>query len=314
MICMSDELPTYESIQLMLKDINVPFDPRIPNLPSFSLPSVPTPMYANLSIPEFQKASLITEMMTAQFMNWIKAAFDPIIGFLGIAFEFPKIPYLNISLPDLLNPDFNIASLIPRLPEFALPTFDMSSLIPSVPTLPDPLLPNMKIPELELVAKVQALIQAYSGTLLTSLTALISQVVDKLGRRPFNFGIDMPAIPTMPTDFGSLMAPVLALYGVPTVEALLTKIKTPGLALLSIEAMMSGMSIPGFPDLNLAVPSPLFGSFNNPQLAIMQMSRNLYASMSNAALAIVKRFCDAIKNFIDFSFPKICIPVPSIVY
>lgn len=318
---MPDEFPTMDSIYAMIKDINIPFDPRIPSLPSFSIPSMPSPMYSKICMPDFQKSILATEMATAQFMNWIKAAFDPIISFLGISFTFPSIPYLNIGLPDLLNPSFDISKLIPSLPDF------------KVPTLPDPLMPGLTIPEVDRVAQVQALIQMYSSNLLASLTSLISAVVDKLGKKPFSFNIAMPVIPTLPTDFDSLMAPVLAFSGFQSIDDMMARMKTPNVPsgdpnlpfidsltgkltnaqLPSLEKLMSGITIPGFPDLNLAVPDDLFGNFKNPEASLMQMSKNLYQSMSMAALAVIKRFCDAISNFISFSFPKICIPIPTIV-
>lgn len=297
-VCVPVELPSYDSIYNLIKDINIPFDPKLPGLPKFALPSVPTPMFPSLSMPDFQKTVLATELLVAQFFNWIKAAFDPIISFLGIAFEFPKIPVLNLSLPDLVMPNFDITALLAHLPNF------------SVPMLPDPIFSGMKIPEIEALAKVQALIQAYMGTLLTALTSLISAVVDKLGKKPFRFNIAMPQIPTLPTSFDDLMLPIYALLGVADLHSLLAKLKNPN---FSLAALMSGISLPGFPNLNLLVPDPMFGKFANPHLSIMQMSKNLYAAMANAALTIVKQFCDAVKRFISFSFPKICIPVPTIV-
>jgi hypothetical protein len=296
---MPSAFPTYDSVYNLIKDIDIPFSPKLPNIPLFGIPSIPVPIYANLCIPDFEKSLLATEMLGFQFMNWILAAFNPIISFLGIAFEFPKVPYLNISLLDLVNPNFDLAALIPTLPNF------------SAPMLPNPVLPHMVVPQVELLAKAQALIQNYMGTLIQSITGLIQLVVNKLGKNPFNFVIAMPIIPALPTDFNSLMSYVYTLIGVPNLESLISKLKIPDVN-FSIENIMSSISIPAFLDLNLSVRDPIFGKFNNPQMKIMQMSKNLHMAMGNAALSIIKKFCDAVSRFISFSFPTMCIPVPTI--
>lgn len=306
-VCSPSGLPSYNDIYNQLSGLNIPFDPKVPNvsLPSSwpSLPSMPSPMFPNITMPDFELPALSSEMLVNQFLNWIKAVIEPLVSFLGISgFTFPTIPELNLSLPDLINPNFNMASLIDSMKDM-LPNI-------SVPMLPDPLFPNMNMPEVENLAKVQALIMDYCSTLIETCTSLISSTVGKLNAKPFSFGISMPTIPTLPTDFDSLMAPMYGSLGVPDLESMMAKYRMPELEVPDVSTLFSGLKFPGFPTMNLAVPDNLLGDMHCPQMEITEMAKNYYMAMCNYCGTVIKKFTEDISGFVSFSLPAICVPVP----
>ena len=204
-VCPSSTFPSFDSIFGQIKDLNLSFDPSWP-----SLPTMPSPMYPNLSMPELQKPNLAFSITVNQILNWFQQIIGKLTSFLGSTFTFPDIPYLNIKLPELLtssaSPSFDWSGMFAKIPSLSLPS------------LPDPMLPNMHMPEFENLAKFQALILDYCSTLMTSLVGIVDSVIGKLNAKPFQLGLSMPTLPSplLPTDFNSLMLNMPSLPSLPS--------------------------------------------------------------------------------------------------
>jgi len=135
------------------------------------------------------------------------------------------------------------------------------------------MLPNMHMPEFEGVAKVQALIANYCTTLLTSLTGILDSVIGKLNAKPFQLGLSMPTLPTIPTDFEGLMLTV--------------------------------------PSLNISLPDPIFGDFRNPSMEMLELSKNYYIALVSKIGKIIDDFVQTFAGVIGgWTAPCACVSVP----
>lgn len=319
LVCATSTFPTFDSIYNQIKDLNLAFNPKFPDIPSLptmpSLPSMPSPMFPNMTMPDFEKSNLSFSLIVNQVFKWFEAIFAKLSSFMGIAnFSFPEIPNLGLKLPDIVNPSFDLSSYIANM-KLSMPTLNFS-----IPMLPDPLLPNMNMPEFEYSAKIQTLIADYCSALMTSLTSLVQSVTDKLNAKPFNAGLTMPTLPTIPTDFNAMMASIYASLGVPDLESMIAKYKMPDLTMPnvtmpevpSLSSLFSSIKLPGFDLMNVSLPDPLLGDIKNPQLEIMELSKNYYMALVSVVGKKIDDFVQTMTGWIGaFTPPQVCVSVPT---
>ena len=311
-VCATSTFPTFDSIYNQIKDLKIPFDPKFPNMPHLptlpSLPTMPSPMFPNMTMPDYEKPNLSMSLVMNQIFKWFEAIFAKLSGFMGIAdFAFPEIPYLGLKLPDIVNPNFNLSEYIANL-KLTMPSFNLS-----IPSLPDPLLPSMNAPEFEYSAKIQALISNYCTALMTSLTSLISSVLDKLNSLHIPGVPSLPSIPELPTDFAALMAPIFASLQVPDLEGMLAKYHMPDGNMPSLSSLFSSIKLPGFEMMEISIPDPLLGNIKNPQLEIMELSKNYYMAMVSMVGKKLDDFVQTLTSWIGaFTPPLVCVAVPTI--
>ena len=259
-VCPSMTFPSFDDIYGKLSGLKLKFDPSMP-----SLPTMPSPMYPNMTMPELQLPNFSFSIMVNQILNWFQQIIGKLTSFLGSTFTFPDIPHLNIKLPELLsgNASFDWNALYAKIPNLSLPS------------LPDPMLPNMHMPEFENLAKYQALILDYMSTLMTSLVGIVDSVIGKLNVNPFNLGLSMPTLPSplLPTDFNSLM-----------------------------------LNMPSLPSL----PSPLFGNVNSPSIDMLEKAKNYYLHMVSLVGKTIDDFVASIASYIGgWTPPTMCVTVPT---
>lgn len=216
-VCPSSTFPSFDDIYGKLSGLKLKFDPSMP-----SLPTMPSPMFPNMTAPELQKTNFSFSIMMNQILKWFEAIIGKLTSFLGSTFTFPDIPHINIKLPELLsgNSSFDWKSMYAKIPNLSLPS------------LPNPMLPNMHMPEFENLAKFQALILDYTSTLMTSLVGIVDSVIGKLNAAPFRLGLSMPTLPSplLPTDFNSLMLNMPSLPSLP--DPLFGNVHSPNVEML----------------------------------------------------------------------------------
>lgn len=290
-------LPNFSNYYNQLIGKKIEFDPS-----ALSLPTMPSPFLPTISNPDLYISNLCSQLSVNTFFNFIKAALEPLMNFVGVALNsIPKVPILNLSLDDVIN-GFDINSLIDKY----------SSINFSAPLLPDPLLPNFSIPEYEVVQKIQSLINSYCGNLITFTTSIINLVIDKLSKKPFQFTATFPTLPELPTSFDGLMAPIYASVGSFSLEDMISKYTSDELSLPSLSQVFTLVGFPGLSNLNFSVPDPFFEDLSAPDIEITELAKNYYNSAINACGSYIEIFCDSVKNFIPFSFPTVCVPIPSL--
>lgn len=288
--------PNFSNYYEQLVGMKREFDPS-----ALSLPTMPSPLFSTISNPDLFISNLASQLTITSFLNFIKAALEPLMNFVGSALSLiPKVPILDISLDDLIN-GFDIDSLVEKYKSIEL----------NAPLLPDPILTSASIPEYDVVQKIQSLINTYCGNLITFTTGIITSVIDKLSKKPFNFTATFPTLPELPTSFDDIMNSVYTSIGAFSLEDMIEKYKSNDLSLPSLSSLFMGIGFPGLPNLNFVIPDPIFEEVSMPELEISEIAKNYYLALINACGSYIEQFCDLVKNFISFSFPTICVPIPS---
>ena len=121
-------------------------------------------------------------------------------------------------------------------------------------------------------------------------------------------GFVMPTIPDLPTDFNALIAPLLAQFSVPDIPTL--RLQYPN---IQLPDMFMSLVPPGFPGIDLSIPSPFFGQLTSPDIELVEMCKNYYQALVMYCAKKIDEFCNIIKSVIPFpAFPKLCFDVPTV--
>lgn len=220
---------------------------------------------------------------------------QPILGFIsgfGFSLPWPKVPILDIELPDLLNFDMAaiVASIRAKFP-------DISQFYALIPLLPNPLFPTINIPSLGIVEAIQMLIKGFIVTVAGFVVSIFNIVKGILNRKAFGFfNLSLPSFPTLPTDWASL----IGLLGL-TVPDLNLQFRVPN---ITLDDIFAKIQIPGLslPELNL-----MFPDLAAPEITFMQIAKLGFMALVLVLIKIFKSVTDIISRFIGFSFPQICI-------
>lgn len=286
-LCTNSPLPTFNSLYDGFVE-NLTFPPQSFTFPS--LPSLPSPMFPSIGIPNLEAVKILVELQSMQLMTTAMGMIQPMIDFLGLDLGavLPKIPYLDISLTDLLNgdPSVFIQSIKDRLAT-GLPNL-------AWPFIPDPFYFKLGIPDISAIQTASLLVKDYSNLLTGFISGLVSQVTSELEIA------NMPTLPAIPT-YGELVQ--LLLDNVPGASNVLDIIES-GVSLSDI----FNISIPGIPPLP-SIPSPLIPSVNIPEFDFQE---GMGLMLSNITTVLMQKIMDFIDStlgaFLPFSFPTICLP------
>lgn len=211
----------------------------------------------------------------------------PLTNFLGqdLSSVMPKVPELNISLPDIMNgnPQDLINSVKAKLDQGI--TF---------PNIPSPLFPDMSIPQFESIQITGNLIKSYLMTIPDFIFGLINQVTGKL-KLP-----GMPSLPTMPS-LSDVQAMIMS--KVDGATSYLDVIKS-GLSMNQI----FDFQLPSFPKMP-SLPDPLIPNVKMPEFEFNEYYGNLMNHLTAFNLQPCMDFCNGtLGSKLPFSFPTMCVP------
>lgn len=290
-VCSPSPLPTFSEIKIAFA--NIDFSASLP-----SMPTIPTPLFPSINSPDMSASTVTTEMMTNQFLVWIKSVLDPLMAFVG-AIPLPTIPELgDASLDDILNaPSAQVNVWVNGIKA------QLSAIQP--PTLPDFSGLGQQSYDMEAVSKFQALIREYCAALVLKVKELMQSVKNLLSAPPFNFGVTVPTIPDIPTTFDGLMAPVFNVAGVPSFPELVAQYQLPTVTLPPIPELF--VPFPGFESVSVAFPSPWYSSITSPVLEVIEASKAYFMSILMAAGKKIADFMSAISAFVSWSPPTFCV-------
>jgi len=301
-VCINIAFPDFTAVHTAVKQLMDDARKELPpKFPSLALPTLPSPIMPTINWPTLQAINISIETVSTGLMKFIMAFLQPIIDFVagfGFSFAWPKIPVLDIDLPELLSSSFN--SLVATVKEkFA----DIKAFLASVPGIPVPLFQNISIPELEIVEAIQALVRSYYTSLMTFATSVLNAVKSVLGGNPFNFGLSLPTFPTLPTTFEGL----LELIGIPDIQAALAA------GADHIKQLFASLSIPSFPGFELSLPDwdQMFPDFVSGTIQLWQLAKTTFLAMVMSICKMFKDLADILQQFIPFSFTTICFPAVS---
>lgn len=309
-VCAASSFPSYDDIFSQIKNLNIPFDPKIPGLPAMptlpKLPSMPSPMFPTLTLPEYEKSNLASSMVLNQMLNWFKEFIAKLKSFVPAIPSIPTVPHLDLTLDEITDPSFDLAAFITNL-KLSMPEVNFS-----VPMMPDPLLKGTDFPEFEYVAKIQSTLTNYCTTLLDFIVGAVNQVIGKLNIKPFELGLSMPSLPDIPRSFEELMAPVFAGIDVPDYESFIAKYKDPEFSgkLPSLSKLFSDSFPSVFALGDFSVPDPILGNMKSIEFEVIELSKNYYMAMVGAVGKVIDLFTNSFASIIGFGGKLVCVNCP----
>lgn len=319
-ICADTPIPSFDSIWSKVSGQitfppNIDFDFTIP-----SLPSLPNPIYPDISHFALELSNIAQELQSYQFLQTLYQFIKPLADVIGGAISalIPNIPLIGLNLIDLLALDatnlyksireaifsFQFPDIDINLPDFTLPTFSLPNIpIPEFPTLPIPMFSTLSIPSIELVNTVKLILKDYMNTLMNIIPNLVNQVVGILEL----VGIPTLVVPQLPT-LDEIKAQIAALVQWPDFDITLPEF--PPLDFLknfSVSELLSQITVPGFP--SFSIPDPLFPNYSNFEHELMEGLNILYQEMIAYPMQQIMNFLNNFLSILGFSFPTICIPI-----
>ena len=276
-ICTTDPLATIDSIMSAFQS-HVP--PGLPTLPKF-LPSVPSPMYGTIKMPNTEMLVAAIELQAYQLQNTLLAMIRPMLSLLAMD--------INSFIPDIPGlPGFNLMSLLEDNAAAMLAAVKAalaSGLV--IPGIPDPFFATILAPEIRALHALQAIISNYMQTIANLLPALIKKVTDKLVISA------MPTLPTLPSPAAILAA----------IEAAIAS------GLDNLASKIMGISFPGMPSFP-AIQIPLVVAMNVPQIDLIHYLNMLKNNLLIGLLTPIMHFINTVLSaFLSFTFPKMCVTI-----
>jgi hypothetical protein len=272
-VCVKVPIPTF----------NILFDailPALPSLPKFQLPGLlapclPSPLFGDISFPQFEAIQVLKSFQQFQLLSILKALAQPVIDFLGLDLDsfFPKIPGTDIGIIGFLTgTGASIYAAIKR-------ALDKDVKFPFIPS---PLFGSIKSPSLELANAVMLIVAGWVMTLIGKLLDLVGMLLDMLN------SMEIPGLPSLPT-----------LPEFPSLSDLIPDINAPS---------VSFPTIPGFPSFP-SLPSPLIPGIKNPEMDFLDI---LVITLTNIATFPLTIIMDLLMSIADkfgasFVFPLPCI-------
>ncbi|MDE1830603.1 MAG: hypothetical protein KGI25_09800 [Thaumarchaeota archaeon] len=289
--CATPPLPTFNSLYQSVQPLLLgPFP--VPSFPP--LPTLPSPMFIGLHIPNIEAVQFASELQCSQILNLILDMFKPVVSFLGLALNdiLPKIPFLGINLIQLLEGDANV--FIAQLEGIA------ANVILGISSLPSQLYNNYIIPALSNLQKYQLLIRSYFASLINVLFGLVNQVAHILSVG----ALTLPTIPDFGEFFNGYVFSILSQFIVTVDGILVLPVEISVVIALVGAALTAGLGLA----FDTILPEPLLPSLNLPEYTLLEQLKNLYTNFSVSPLQIL---LDFIVNTLQLSvtIPKICIGI-----
>ena len=293
-ICVSSIIPDVNNILASLEAVpflnylDLPFIIGTrPFLMLPSLPTIPSPLFAGMSIPHLEIPSFADEFQTFQIGSVISIILSQIKTVLN--FTLPTIPGTNLDLVSMLSGDAKslYAALEAALAQ-DIHVFDS--------LLPNPIFVNLESPVLQAVMTAKLVVKSYILTIIAFVTNLCKDVATTLS-------VAAPTIPSVPT-FSSIMTMIANAFGVPDYTALLNKLRSEAgnvaTAYNGILAALNTLSIGGIgPNL-----SSMFGMHFLPELHMPVMLSMAIGQIMTAPLNAIVSF---IQTVLSGVFPKLCV-------
>ncbi len=275
-ICATEPIPTLNSL-LQAVAPALTFPPTFPTLGSL-LPTLPSPMFPSLQIPNLSVVMTMVELQAFQLQNTILGMVRPMLNLLGISISsfLPEIPGI---------PGYNLLTLLTADPNELVASIKASIASGFVfPGLPNPMFPSMTIPDLQVVHTLQVAVANYMQMITNLVPDLIQAVTKKL---------KIPNISGLPT--------------LPNIDSVTSMAQAAYAAAGRKLSALSNLSFPGLPALPL-LPDPLLPSFTMPDIDFVT---GLLALITNLTTGLLQPIMNFIQNtlgrFLSFSFPTFCI-------
>lgn len=306
--CISFPPPSYKELFEQLKGIKPDFS-KLKGL--IGLIGLPIPIYLDISQYSNEISQMIQYWQSRLSVKTLLSMIQPMVDLLGLKLAdlLPKIPFLNISIVDLMAMDANV---LKQKVKDALDRYGQAFLDALSAFLPLPIYFGLSIPSFEINAMIKALYNMCTSSLMELVTNLIDQVLNKL---KINAVLTLPKLPTLKELQTMIMQTVKAkaeaLAG-QVLDAFTNEFEAIQHAMqvlkMDINAIFAMIQFPSLPVIKF--PSPFYPDFSCLAFELREAMQMYMQAMMMAVMEKIVSFVKAVLSILNIQFPSICIDIP----
>lgn len=306
--CISFPPPSYKELFEQLKGIKPDFS-KLKDL--IGLIGLPIPIYLDISQYSNEISQMIQYWQGMLSVKTLLGMIQPMVDLLGLKLAnlLPKIPFLNISIIDLIAMDANV--LKQRVKD-ALDRYGQEFLDALSAFLPLPIYFGLSIPSFEINAIIKALYNMCTSGLIELVTNLIDQVLDKL---KINAILTLPKIPTL-KELQAMIMQIVKAKVEAAIDGAINEFtdefeafqKAVQILNMDINAIFAMIQFPSLPIIKF--PSPFYPDFSCLAFELREAIQMYMQAMMMAVMEKIVSFVKAVLSILNIQFPSICIDIP----
>ena len=306
--CISFPPPSYKELFEQLKGIKPDFSKLKGLIGSIGLP---IPIYLDISQYSNEISQMIQYWQSRLSVKTLLSMIQPMVDLLGLKLAdlLPKIPFLNISIIELMEMDANV--LRQRVKE-TLKQHGQAFLDALSAFLPLPIYFGMSIPSFEINAIIKAIYNFSCTGLIELVKGLIDQVLSKL---KINAVLTLPKLPTLKElqtmIIEMIKAKAEAIAG-QVIDAFNNEFEAIKHAMqvlkMDINAIFAMIQFPSLPVIKF--PSPFYPDFSCLAFELREAMQMYMQAIMMAVMEKIVSFVKAVLSILNIQFPSVCIDIP----
>lgn len=306
--CISFPPPSYKELFEQLKGIKPDFS-KLKGL--IGLIGLPIPIYLDISQYSNEISQMIQYWQSRLSVKTLLSMIQPMVDLLGLKLAdlLPKIPFLNISIVDLMAMDANV---LKQKVKDALDRYGQDFLDALSAFLPLPIYFGLSIPSFEINAMIKAIYNFSCTGLIELVKGLIDQVLSKL---KINAVLTLPKLPTLKElqtmIIEMIKAKAEAIAG-QVIDAFNNEFEAIKHAMqilkMDINAIFAMIQFPQLPVIKF--PSPFYPDFSCLAFELREAMQMYMQAIMMAVMEKIVSFVKAILSILNIQFPSICIDIP----
>ncbi|WP_445344634.1 hypothetical protein [Acinetobacter bohemicus] len=306
--CISFPPPSYKELFEQLKGIKPDFS-KLKGL--IGLIGLPIPIYLDISQYSNEISQMIQYWQSRLSVKTLLSMIQPMVDLLGLKLAdlLPKIPFLNISIVDLMAMDANV---LKQKVKDALDRYGQDFLDALSAFLPLPIYFGLSIPSFEINAMIKAIYNFSCTGLIELVKGLIDQVLSKL---KINAVLTLPKLPTLKElqtmIIEMIKAKAEAIAG-QVIDAFNNEFEAIKHAMqilkMDINAIFAMIQFPQLPVIKF--PSPFYPDFSCLAFELREAMQMYMQAIMMAVMEKIVSFVKAVLSILNIQFPSICIDIP----
>lgn len=306
--CISFPPPSYKELFDQIKHLKPDFS-KLKNL--IGLIGIPIPIYIDISHYTNELSQLIQYWQNTLSVKTLLGMIKPMVDLLGqdLIALLPKIPFLNISIIELMEMD---ANALRQLIKDTLRQHGQEFLDAISEFLPIPIHFGLSIPSFEINTIIKSLYSMCTKGLIDLVTNLIDQVLSKL---KINAVLTLPKLPTLKELQAMIMqmvkAKAEAIAG-QVIDAFNNEYEAIKHAMqvlkMDINSIFAMIQFPSLPVIKF--PSPFFPDFSSMAIELCEGMQIYMQAMMMSVLDKIVTFVKSVLSILGIQFPSICVDIP----
>lgn len=306
--CISFPPPSYKELFEQLKGIKPDFSKWQGLISSIG---IPIPIYLDISQYSNEISQMIQYWQSRLSVKTLMAMIRPMASLLGqsLADLIPKIPFLNISIIELMEMD---ANALRQLVKETLKQHGQAFLDALSAFLPLPIYFGLSIPSFEINAIIKAIYNFSCTGLIELVKGLIDQVLSKL---KINAVLTLPKLPTLKelqTMIVEMIKTKAEEIAGQVIDAFTNEFEAIQHAMqilkMDINAIFAMIQFPSLPVIKF--PSPFYPDFSCLAFELREAMQMYMQAMMMTVMEKIVSFVKAVLSILNIQFPSICIDIP----